>query len=125
LQGEAATACSTSRKGQRATLRESALNERAGICNNVARDWNRNFRIDLSAVRADINKDGDATGVLTDYDDWADIISYKSLITVRAGFVDTTKPPVCPGPPADDAVATDNEDNLDGSGGGGGKRRAR
>lgn len=58
-------------QGMRASLDESSLNENAGVCDNVARDWNGN-----GAMEANVAVNLDSNGALTvirDYADWANI----------------------------------------------------
>jgi len=57
--------------GKYIRLDENALDERAGVCGNVAIDWNLSSSIQ-SNVKYDINSDG-LFNVLLDYDDWANL----------------------------------------------------
>lgn len=71
--------------GERPTLDESALDERAGVCGlaaGVPLDWDNDAQIDSVLVSADINPwregrpdvSGDGTiSVLTDHNDWANL----------------------------------------------------
>jgi hypothetical protein len=59
--------------GRNAPLDENALDERLGICMDVAKDWDQDTVIDSQLVAWDINFDG-SRGVLRDHDDWAQLI---------------------------------------------------
>ena len=76
-------------------LSEPALSEAAGICNNVAIDWNDNGVIDPGTVKVDINEDMAFTD-LHDFDDWSVVLSPKDLVRV---VVNPVPAPICPGPP--------------------------
>jgi len=57
--------------GRYVRLDESLLDERAGVCGNVAIDWNHSSSIQTN-VRYDVNGDG-FFDVLSDYDDWTNL----------------------------------------------------
>jgi hypothetical protein len=59
-------------RNQRITLNESALNESAGICNDVDWDWNFSGTIEPN-VTYDVNGDS-VFSTLSDYDDWGHVI---------------------------------------------------
>jgi hypothetical protein len=71
-------------RNTRITLNESALVESAGMCGNVAIDWNLNGQIDASAVSTDINSDS-MTSILSDNDDWSTLVyKWRSNFAGRA-----------------------------------------
>ncbi|MGC4064073.1 MAG: hypothetical protein QM784_05420 [Polyangiaceae bacterium] len=71
-------------RNKRITLNESALIESAGMCGNVAIDWNLNGQTDANAVSADINSDG-MTSILSDNDDWSTLVyKWRSNFAGRA-----------------------------------------
>lgn len=57
--------------GKYVRLDENSLDERAGVCGNVAIDWNLSSSIQTN-VRYDVNRDG-FYNVLLDYDDWTNL----------------------------------------------------
>ncbi len=87
-------------RGTRATLNEAALFETNGICNGVDVDWNGNSVIDVAAVAKDINQDGSATGVHSDFDDWG-AINYGGISDNDGASVRSTREYVTeqPAPP--------------------------
>ncbi len=59
-------------QGQRAQLDESNLNENAGVCDNVAIDWNNS-----GTIQSSVSQNLDSVGTLTtieDHADWANIL---------------------------------------------------
>jgi hypothetical protein len=63
-------------RGSLAPLDENSLNEAAGICGGLSKDWSGNGIIDAARQRADINVDDSFNGdftyeVLQDNNDWA------------------------------------------------------
>lgn len=58
-------------QGQRHDLNENSLDENAGVCDNIARDWNGNGVMQAN-VSANID-DNAALGTIKDYADWANI----------------------------------------------------
>jgi len=58
-------------QGMRADLNENSLNENAGVCDNIAVDWNSNGTF-TNPVSQDINADGSKT-ILKDFADWGNI----------------------------------------------------
>jgi hypothetical protein len=60
--------------GDRITLDESALDESAGVCGDVAIDWNVNGLIDEGLVSRDINNTSGSLSILDDHDDWSSIV---------------------------------------------------
>jgi hypothetical protein len=59
--------------GERITLDETALNESAGVCGDVAVDWNSNAFIDAGLVSVDVNQSGGTLSVLQDSNDWVNL----------------------------------------------------
>jgi hypothetical protein len=73
-------------RGTRITLDENSLNEAAGVCGNVAIDWNYSNTIQNN-IAYDLNFDG-TNGQLTDYNDWANLSFqgpsvFRTLATAR------------------------------------------
>jgi hypothetical protein len=60
--------------GMGANLDEAALNEPAGVCNNVAVDWDGSGAATGAGVAADINANGVSTDVWTDFPNWASLV---------------------------------------------------
>ena len=56
-------------RGTNGPLDENALDESAGVCGGVAREWNRNGVIVTSLVAVDLNQDV-VRSILRDHDDW-------------------------------------------------------
>lgn len=61
-------------EGMGANLNEGGLSENAGVCNNVAVDWDGDGVTDAANVSADINGDGDTADIWTDFANWAMIV---------------------------------------------------
>lgn len=60
--------------GERITLDETSLLESAGVCGNVAIDWNFNGIIDNQPISQDINNLDGMLSTLEDFNDWANLV---------------------------------------------------
>jgi len=83
--------------GRYIRLDENSLDERAGVCGNVAIDWNSSNSIQTN-VRHDVNKDG-LFGVLSDYDDWTNL-DYTGPVPQSSLSKRATSVVTCPPAPA-------------------------